>query len=106
MKHYLLFILFLCTVFLVVNLVHLILEKNNNRKTNRKIYVINMMAAVVISNCIEWSEMQFERRATFLGESFISLLNLINILLCLVLMLFMFFYKSDNGRIHEYQNRE
>lgn len=106
MKHYLLFILFLCTVFLVVNLVHLILEKNNNRKTNRKIYVINMMAAVVISNCIEWSEMQFERRATFLGESFISLLNLINILLCLVLMLFMFFYKSDNGRVHEYQNRE
>lgn len=106
MKHYLLFILFLCTVFLVVNLVHLILEKNNNRKTNRKIYVINMMAAVVISNCIEWSEMQFERRATFLGESFISLLNLVNILLCLVLMLFMFFYKSDNGRVHEYQNRE
>lgn len=106
MKHYLLFILFLCTVFLVVNLVHLILEKNNNRKTNRKIYVINMMAAVVISNCIEWSEMQFERRATFLGESFISLLNLVNILLCLVLILFMFFYKSDNGRVHEYQNRE
>lgn len=106
MKHYLLFILFLCTVFLVVNLVHFILEKNNNRKTNRKIYVINMMAAVVISNCIEWSEMQFERRATFLGESFISLLNLINILLCLVLVLFMFFYKSDNGRVHEYQNRE
>ncbi|NNJ28337.1 hypothetical protein [Lacrimispora defluvii] len=106
MKPYLLFIIFLCTVFLVVNLVHLIQEKNNNRKTNRKVYVINMMTAVVISNCIEWSEMQFERRAAFLGESFISLLNLINILLCLVLVLFMFFYKSENGRIHEYQNRE
>lgn len=106
MKHYLLFLIFLCTVFLIVNLIHLILEKYNNRKTNRKIYVINMMMAVVISNCIEWSEMQFERRAAFLGESFISLLNLVNILLCLVLVLFMFFFKSDNGRIHEYQNRE
>ena len=106
MKHYLLFIIFLCTVFLIVNLVHLILEKNNNRKTNRKNYVINMMTAVVISNCIEWSDMQFERRTAFLGESFISLLNLVNILLCLVLVLFMFFFKSDNGRVHEYQNRE
>lgn len=105
MKHYLLFLIFLCTVFLIVNLVHLILEKNNNRKTNRKIYVINMITAVVISNCIEWSEMQFERRAAFLAESFISLLNLINILLCLVLVLFMFFIKSDKGRI-EYQNPE
>jgi len=106
LKHYLLFIIFLCTVFLIVNLVHLILEKNNNQKTNRKIYIINMMTAVVISNCIEWSEMQFEGRTAFLGNSFISLLNLVNILLCLVLVLFMFFIKSDKGRIHEYQNRE
>ena len=106
MKHYLLFIIFLCTVFLIVNLVHLILEKNNNQKTNRKIYVINMMTAVVISNCIQWSEMHFQRRTAFLGDSFISLLNLVNILLCLVLVLFMFFINSDKGRIHEYQNRE
>jgi hypothetical protein len=93
-------------VFLIVNLVHLILEKNNNQKTNRKNYVINMMTSIVISNCIEWSDMQFERRTAFLGESLISLLNLVNILLCLVLVLFMLFIKNDNGRIHEYQNRE
>lgn len=106
MKPYLLFIISLCTVFLIANLIHLILEKNNNRKTNRKIYVINMMTAVIISNFIEWGEMQFERRTAFLGESYISLLNLINILLCLVLVLFMFFIKSGNERIHEYQNPE
>ncbi len=106
MKLYLLLIISLCTLFLVVNLIHMILDKNVNGKFNRKIYVINMMTAAVISNCIEWSEMQFERRAAFLGDSFISLLNLINILLCLVLVLFMLFVKNDKERIHQYENRE
>ena len=106
MKLYLLLIISLCTLFLVVNLIHMILDKNVNGKFNRKIYVINMMTAAVISNCIEWSEMQLERRAAFLGDSFISLLNLINILLCLVLVLFMLFVKNDKERIHQYQNRE
>ncbi|MDW2799308.1 hypothetical protein RZO55_17175 [Clostridium boliviensis] len=106
MKPYLILIIFLCTLFLIVNLIHLILEKNDNRISNRKIYVINMVTAAVISNCIEWSEMQFERRAAFLGESFISLLNLINILLCLILVLFMLFVKNDKERIHQCQNRE
>jgi len=106
LKLYLLLIISLCTLFLVVNLIHMILDKNVNGKFNRKIYVINMMTAAVISNCIEWSEMQLERRAAFLGDSFISLLNLINILLCLVLVLFMLFVKNDKERIHQYQNRE
>lgn len=106
LKPYLFLIISLCTLFLIVNLIHLILEKYDNRKSNKKSYVINMMAAVVISNCIEWSEMQFEGRTAFMGESFISLLNLINILLCLVLVLFMLFVKNDKERIHQYQNRE
>lgn len=101
LRPYLHLIIFLCTLFLIVNLIHLILEKNDHLKFTRKIYVINMMTAVIISNCIEWNEMQLERRAAFLGESFISLINLINILLCLVLLLLMVFAKDNKERIRE-----
>ena len=101
MKPYLQLIIVLCTLFLIVNLIHLILEKNEHFKFRRKNYVINMITAVIISNCIEWTEMQFERRTAFLGESIISLINLINILLCLVLLLLMIFAKDSKERIRQ-----
>lgn len=100
MNHYFLLIIGICMLFLIVNLFFLILHKNFHSKSNKKIYFINLVTTMAISNYIEWNQMQIVSSNELLKESMVSLIYLINLLLCLILLLILFFVKDRgvNGR--------
>lgn len=100
MNHYFLLIIGICMLFLIVNLFFLILHKNFHSKSNKKVYFINLVTTMAISNYIEWNQMQIVSSNELLKESMVSLIYLINLLLCLILLLILFFVKDKgvNGR--------
>lgn len=100
MNHYFLLIIGICMLFLIVNLFYLILHKNFHSKSNKKVYFINLVTTMAISNYIEWNQMQIVSTNELLKESMVSLIYLINLLLCLILLLILFFVKDKgvNGR--------
>ena len=100
MNHYFLLIIGICMLFLIVNLFYLILHKNFHSKSNKKVYFINLVTTMAISNYIEWNQMQIVSSNELLKESMVSLIYLINLLLCLILLLILFFVKDKgvNGR--------
>ncbi len=98
MNHYFLLIIGICMLFLIVNLFFIILHKNFNSKSNRKVYFINLITTMAISNYVEWNEMQIANSNEIVRESLVSLIYLINILLCLILLLILFFVKDRGVR--------
>ncbi len=97
MNHYFVLIIGICLLFLIVNLFVLILRKSFHPKTNKKIYYINLVTTMAISNYIEWNEVQIESSNVLLKESMISLIYLVNLLLCLILLLILIFVKDKEA---------
>lgn len=98
MERCFLIITIICMVLSSVNLIILLRDKNMDMKFNRHMYVINSMGLLIISNFVLWAEMRFSNRRELITENMVSLINLINILLCLVLFLFLFVVK-DTGEV-------
>lgn len=100
MNHYFLLIIGICMLFLIVSLFFLVLHKNFHSKYSKKIYYINLVTTMAISNFIEWNQVKIGRSNELLKESMVSLIYLINLLLCLILLLILFFVKDRgvNGR--------
>lgn len=94
MNHYFLLIIGICMLVLIANLFFLILHKNFHSKSNKKIYFINLVTTMAISNYIEWNQVQIGSSNELLKESMVSLIYLINLLLCLILLLILFFVKD------------
>lgn len=88
----------ICMVLLGMNLIVLMFDKNIDMKYNRRIYIINSMGLLTVSNFIVWVEMRFTNRRELIGENMVSLINLINVLICLILFLFLFIVK-DTGHM-------
>lgn len=96
MHLYLLLLLAVSMLILIMYLFFTIFDKDFLIKSDRKIYNINFIVIIIITNYLEWSETRFQYSNEFMVENLISLLNLINILLCLTLLLLMIFAKDRN----------
>lgn len=94
MKLYLLLFLAVGMLILITYLFVTILNKDFSVKKNRKIYNINFIITIIITNYLEWNEVRFDYSSEFLVENLVSLINLINIFLCLTLLLLLIFSKD------------
>lgn len=94
MKLYLLLFLAVGMLILIMYLFVTILNKDFSVKKNRKIYNINFIITIIITNYLEWNEVRFDYSSEFLVENLVSLINLINIFLCLTLLLLLIFSKD------------
>ncbi len=92
MNLYLLLFLAVGMLILIMYLFVTILNKDFSVKKNRKIYIIT----IIITNYLEWNEVRFDYSNEFLVENLVSLINLINIFLCLTLLLLLIFAKDKN----------
>lgn len=96
MNLYLLLFLAVGMLILIMYLFVTILNKDFSVKKNRKIYNINFIITIIITNYLEWDEVRFDYSNEFLVENLVSLINLINIFLCLTLLLLLIFSKDKN----------
>lgn len=96
MNLYLFLLLAVGMLILITYLFFTIFDKDFLIKSDRKIYNINFIITIIITNYLEWSEIKFQYSNKFLLENLISLFNLINILLCLTLLLLIIFAKDRN----------
>ncbi len=96
MNLYLLLLLAVGMLILITYLFFTIFDKDFLIKSDRKIYNINFVITIIITNYLEWSGIRFQYSNEFLLENLISLFNLINILLCLTLLLLIIFAKDRN----------
>lgn len=96
MNLYLFLLLAVGMLILITYLFFTIFDKDFLIKSDRKIYNINFIITIIITNYLEWSEIKFQYSNEFLMENLISLFNLINILLCLTLLLLIIFAKDRN----------
>ncbi len=96
MNLYLLLSLAVGMLILIMYLFVTILNKDFSVKKNRKIYNINFIITIIITNYLEWKGIRLEYSNEFLLENLICLINLINIFLCLTLLLLLIFAKDKN----------
>lgn len=96
MNHYFLLIIGICMLFLIVNLFILILHINVHLKSDKKIYYMNLVTIMAISNYIEWNNVHIMNSNRFIKEGMVSLIYLINLLMCLILLLILLFVKDRN----------